>query len=44
MIAAATTGELHLTVQDHRAPARRLYESLGFQRSLSIVGYRHKSG
>ena len=44
VIAASTTGKLHLTVQDHRAPARRLYESLGFQRSLSIVGYRHKSG
>jgi ribosomal protein S18 acetylase RimI-like enzyme len=43
VIASATTGKLHLTVQDHRAPARRLYESLGFQRSLSIVGYRHKS-
>jgi ribosomal protein S18 acetylase RimI-like enzyme len=44
VIAASTTGELHLTVQDHRAPARRMYESLGFRRSLSIVGYRHKSG
>ena len=31
VIASATTGKLHLTVQDHRAPARRLYESLGFQ-------------
>jgi hypothetical protein len=44
VIAASTTGKLHLTVQDHRSPARRLYESLGFRRSLSIVGYRHKSG
>jgi ribosomal protein S18 acetylase RimI-like enzyme len=44
VIAASTTRKLHLTVQDHRAPARRMYESLGFQRSLSIVGYRHKSG
>ena len=44
VIAASTTGKLHLTVQDHRAPARRMYESLGFTRSLSIVGYRHKSG
>ena len=42
VIAGATTGKLHLTVQDHRTPARRMYESLGFQRSLSIVGYRHK--
>jgi ribosomal protein S18 acetylase RimI-like enzyme len=44
VIAASTTGTLHLTVQDHRTPARRLYESLGFTRSLSIVGYRHKPG
>jgi ribosomal protein S18 acetylase RimI-like enzyme len=44
VVGAATTGQLHLTVQDHRAPARRMYESLGFKRSLSIVGYRHKSG
>ena len=44
VVAASTTGKLHLTVQDHRTPARRLYESLGFERSLSIVGYRHKSG
>jgi ribosomal protein S18 acetylase RimI-like enzyme len=42
VIAGSTTRKLHLTVQDHRAPARRMYESLGFQRSLSIVGYRHK--
>jgi ribosomal protein S18 acetylase RimI-like enzyme len=40
LLADATTGQLHLTVQDHRTPARRLYESLGFRRSLSIVGYR----
>jgi ribosomal protein S18 acetylase RimI-like enzyme len=44
VVAAATTGQLHLTVQDKRAPARRMYESLGFQRSLSIVGYRHHEG
>jgi ribosomal protein S18 acetylase RimI-like enzyme len=42
VIAAAPTGKLHLTVQDHRTPARRMYESLGFTRSLSIVGYRHR--
>ncbi len=30
---------VNLTVQDHRAPARRLYESLGFTRKLSMVGY-----
>ena len=44
VVAAATTGKLHLTVQDQRTPARRLYESLGFQRSLSIVGYRPQIG
>jgi ribosomal protein S18 acetylase RimI-like enzyme len=43
VLSASTTGTLHLTVQDHRAPARRLYESLGFTRSLSIVGYRHRT-
>ena len=31
---------LSLTVQDHRAPARRLYERLGFRHRASIVGYR----
>jgi ribosomal protein S18 acetylase RimI-like enzyme len=30
---------VNLTVQDHRAPARRLYESLGFTLQLSMVGY-----
>jgi ribosomal protein S18 acetylase RimI-like enzyme len=30
---------VNLTVQDHRAPARRLYESLGFTLVLSMVGY-----
>ncbi len=42
VIDASTTGKLHLTVQDHRVPARRLYESLGFVPSLAIVGYRHR--
>jgi ribosomal protein S18 acetylase RimI-like enzyme len=31
--------DVNLTVQDHRPPARRLYESLGFTRQLSMVGY-----
>ena len=31
--------DVHLTVQDHRTPARRLYESLGFTLQLSMVGY-----
>lgn len=40
LLAAASTPELHLTVQDHRAPARALYEALGFRKALSFVGYR----
>ncbi len=31
--------DVHLTVQDQRTPARRLYESLGFTLQLSMVGY-----
>jgi ribosomal protein S18 acetylase RimI-like enzyme len=31
--------DVNLTVQDHRTPARRLYESLGFTLQLSMVGY-----
>ena len=33
-------GRVALTVQDHRAPARALYERLGFRPEGSIVGYR----
>ena len=44
LISASTTGQVHLTVQDKRTPAQRMYESLGFRRSLSIVGYRRTSG
>jgi ribosomal protein S18 acetylase RimI-like enzyme len=45
LVDAAPQHDLHLTVQDHRAPARRLYESLGLTLELSIVGYgRPKSG
>jgi ribosomal protein S18 acetylase RimI-like enzyme len=29
-----------LTVQEHRAPARALYNSLGFRQDAAIVGYR----
>ncbi len=39
LVENAPKRDVHLTVQDHRAPARRLYESLGFHQSLSIVGY-----
>ncbi|MCO8126470.1 GNAT family N-acetyltransferase [Acidimicrobiia bacterium EGI L10123] len=31
---------MSLTVQDHRAPARGLYERLGFRPEVSFVGYR----
>lgn len=40
IIAASPRGTLNLTVQDHRVPAQRLYEALGFRREASIVGYR----
>jgi len=33
-------GLVHLTVQDHRLPARGLYEQLGFRHCGSLVGYR----
>lgn len=34
------TTEVHLTVQEHRAPARALYASLGFRLDMGFVGYR----
>ena len=40
LVDAAPHHDVNLTVQDHRTPARRLYESLGFELQLSIVGYR----
>ena len=33
-------GRMSLTVQDHRAPARGLYERLGFRHEASFVGFR----
>jgi ribosomal protein S18 acetylase RimI-like enzyme len=33
-------GRVALTVQDHRTPARRLYERLGFRSDGSLVAYR----
>ncbi len=39
LVDTAPKSDVNLTVQDHRTPARRLYESLGFTRQLSIVGY-----
>lgn len=39
LVATSPKHDVNLTVQDHRTPARRLYESLGFQLKLSMVGY-----
>jgi ribosomal protein S18 acetylase RimI-like enzyme len=39
LVDTAPQHDVNLTVQDHRSPARRLYESLGFTLQLSIVGY-----
>jgi ribosomal protein S18 acetylase RimI-like enzyme len=33
-------GRVGLTVQDHRLPARRLYEQLGFRSDGSLIAYR----
>jgi ribosomal protein S18 acetylase RimI-like enzyme len=46
LVEAAPKHDVNLTVQDHRNPARRLYESLGFTLQLSMVGYSRppKSG
>jgi len=39
LVGHAAKHDVHLSVQDHRTPARRLYESLGFRLQLSMVGY-----
>jgi ribosomal protein S18 acetylase RimI-like enzyme len=45
LVDASPQRNVNLTVQDHRTPARRLYESLGFELQLSMVGYeRPRSG
>jgi ribosomal protein S18 acetylase RimI-like enzyme len=44
LLAVSSLGRVALTVQDHRAPARALYESLGFRPAGSIVGYRSWTG
>lgn len=36
----STLGRLCLTVQDHRTPARALYERLGFRPDGSLIAYR----
>jgi ribosomal protein S18 acetylase RimI-like enzyme len=33
-------GRVGLTVQDHRTPARSLYDRLGFRSDESLVAYR----
>lgn len=40
LLAASTTATVALTVQDHRGPARSLYEQLGFRTGSSFVAYR----
>ena len=40
LLPEAPKAEVHLTVQEHRAPARALYAALGFRVDLGFVGYR----
>lgn len=40
LVAQGSPAKLHLTVEDARVPARRLYESLGMRLVLSLRGYR----
>ena len=40
LLPATATGRVHLTVQDHRAPAHALYSALGFRLDASFRGYR----
>ena len=40
LLAQAPLGRVALTVQDHRAPARALYQGLGFRSDGTLVGYR----
>jgi hypothetical protein len=35
---------VHLTVQEHRTPARALYAALGFRPDVGFVGYRSPAG
>ena len=43
LLSRSTTGQVALTVQDHRAPARALYEELGFRPDGSFAAYRNRS-
>lgn len=40
LVERSTNGRVCLTVQDHRTPARALYERLGFRHEAALVGYR----
>lgn len=40
LLPRAPLRRMSLTVQDHRVPARGLYERLGFRQEVSFVGYR----
>jgi ribosomal protein S18 acetylase RimI-like enzyme len=40
LIDRSPLGRMALTVQDHRAPARALYERLGFRSDGALVAYR----
>lgn len=40
LLPRAPLRRMSLTVQEHRVPARALYERLGFRHEVSIVGYR----
>ncbi|MBB1502100.1 GNAT family N-acetyltransferase [Propioniciclava sp. MC1683] len=44
LAASGNPGKVHLTVEDDRAPAITLYESLGMRRVLSLRGYRGPLG
>ena len=40
LVVEGRTNKVHLTVEDDRAPAIALYESLGMRRAISLRGYR----
>lgn len=44
LAASGAPGKVHLTVEDDRAPAIALYESLGMRRAISLRGYRGPLG
>lgn len=44
LLEASTTGRVNLTVAEHRADARALYDRLGFRTDESFVGHRSWTG